>query len=137
MSVLTQAIYDRLVGDGTLTALLNTYEGAPAIFTTDPAPGDAVPPYVVTAGEVAQEAFDTKTTRGRTATRDVRCYTAAGGSAATVETIAERVRTLLHRQPLTIAGYTWMMTECSGPMAADEQDAYGRIVTARITFQED
>lgn len=136
MSVLTQAIYDRLAGDGVLTAMLNTYGGAPAIFTTDPAPGDALPPYIVTAGEVAQEPFDTKLSRGRTATRDVRCYTAAGGSAATVEAIAERVRALLHRQPLTIADHAWVMAECSGPQVADEQDAYGRIVTARITFQE-
>jgi hypothetical protein len=136
MSVLTQAIYNRLVGDGTLTAMLNTYEGAPAIFTTDPAPGDASMPYIVTAGEVAQEPFDTKQSRGRTATRDVRCYTAAGGSAATVEAIAERVRALLHRQPLTIADHVWMISECSGPQAADEQDAYGRIVSLRITFEE-
>jgi hypothetical protein len=136
MSVLTQAIYDTLAGDGTLTALLATYEGEPAIFTTDPAPGDATMPYIVTAGEVAQEAFDTKQTRGRTATRDVRCYAAASGSAATVEAIAERVRALLHRQPLTITDHEWIMAECSGPMAADEQDAYGRIVTARITIQE-
>jgi len=39
MSALTEAIYDRLAGDGTLTSLLATYEGAPAIFTTDPVPG--------------------------------------------------------------------------------------------------
>jgi hypothetical protein len=136
MSVLTQAIYNRLAGDGTLTAMLNTYDGAPAIFTTDPAPGNATMPYIVTAGEVAQEPFDTKQSRGRTATRDVRCYTAAGGSAATVEAIAERVRTLLHRQLLTIADHEWLLTECSGPQVADEQDAYGRIVTARITIQE-
>jgi hypothetical protein len=136
MSVLTQAIYNRLAADGTLTALLATYAGEPAIFTTDPAPGDATMPYIVTAGEVAQEPFDTKQSRGRTATRDLRCYTAAGGSAATVEAIAERVRVLLHRQSLTITGHTWIITECSGPIVADEQDAYGRIVTAIITIQE-
>lgn len=136
MSVLTQAIYNRLAGDGELVAMLNTYASAPAIFTTDPAPGDATMPYIVTAGEVAQEPFDTKQTRGRTATRDVRCYTAAGGSAATVESIAERVRALLHRQSLAIADHEWMMAECSGPQVADEQDAYGRIVSVRITFEE-
>lgn len=137
MSILTQAIYDRLAGDATLTAMLAAYQGQPAIFTTDPAPGDATLPYIVTAGEVAQEPWDTKTTRGRVITRDVRCYTVAGGSAATVEAIAERVRALLHRMEVTISDHEWIMAECSGPIAADEQDAYGRVVTVRMTVQED
>lgn len=135
--MITQAIYSRLAGDETLAGLVNTYQGEPAIFTTDPAPGDAALPYIVTAGAVATAAFDTKTTRGRTVTRDVRCYTSASGSAAVVEAMAERVRELLHRQELTVAGYAWVWSECSGPVAADEQDAYGRIVTIRITIEED
>jgi hypothetical protein len=133
---LTSAIYGKLAGDATLVALLSSYEGYPAVFTTDPAPGDAHMPYIVTAGEVAQSSFDTKTTRGRDITRDVRCYAPAGGSAQTVEAIAERVRELLHRQFLAVDGFDWVMSECSGPMAADEQDAYGRIVSVRLVIQE-
>lgn len=136
MQALTQALYDKLADDGTLTDLLSTYHGEPAIFTTEPAPGDAEMPYIVTAGEVAQEPFDTKTTEGRIPTRDVRCYAPAGGSAITVEEIAGRVRALLHRQAMSIDGYTWVMSECSGPIAADEQDAYGRIVTVRMIVEE-
>ena len=56
---LTEALYDRLTGDATLTALLATYNGDPAVFTTDPAPGDAELPYIVTAGHVSDEPFDT------------------------------------------------------------------------------
>lgn len=137
MSVLTQAIYDVLSGDATLAGLLSSYGGEPAVFTTEPAPGDAEPPYIITSGEVASEPFDTKQTRGRMATRDVRCYTGATGSAATVEAIAERVHELLHRQELSISDWIWVMAECSGPVAADEQDAYGRIVTVRMTIEED
>lgn len=136
MSVLTAAIYDQLSMDGTLAGLLSTYEGAVAVFTTDPAPGDAVLPYVVTAGEVVQTPFDTKTTRGRQAWRDVRCYAEATGSAVVVEAIAERVRGLLHRVELTVAGFTWVWAECSGPIVADEQDAYGRIVTVKLVLEE-
>lgn len=135
MSV-TEAIYDALAGDATLTALLATYGGEPAIFTTDPAPGDAVLPYIVSAGEVAQSPWDTKTTRGRVAIRDVRCYTDATGSAVVVETIAERVRALLHRQSLAISDFEWVMASCSGPIAADGPDAYGRIVTITMTIEE-
>lgn len=137
MSVLTAAIYNVLAGDATLAGLLSTYQGQPAVFTTDPAPGDAVLPYIVTPGEIAQVPFDTKTTRGRTATRDVRCYSAASGSAMAVEAIAERVRALLHRQAIVIDNFEWIIGDCSGPITADEQDAYGRILSISITIEED
>ena len=136
MSVLTAAIHDVLAGDAALVALLATYGGRPAVFTTDPAPGDAPLPYVVTAGDVVQIPWDTKLTRGREVWRDVRCYAAASGSAVTVEAIAERVRALLHRQAITIDGFTWVLAECSGPIVADEQDVYGRVLTAKFTIQE-
>jgi len=136
MSILTAAIYDVLAGDGTLAAMLSSYGGQPAVFTADPAPGDAELPYIVTAGEVSQAPFDSKLTRGRTILRDVRCYAAADGSAATVEAMAERVRALLHRQEVAIAGFNWIWAACSGPIAADERDAYGRIVTVSMTVEE-
>lgn len=137
MSILTAAIYDRLAGDATLVDLLANYEGNPAVFTTDPAPGDAVLPFIVTAGEVTQSPFDTKTTRGRNMTRDVRCYAAADGSAVVVEAIAERVRALLHRQPLTIDGHAWLLSNVTGPIVADERDVYGRIISVSLIAQEE
>ena len=136
MSAVTEAIYDVLAGDATLTAMLSTYGGEPAIFTTDPAPGDAELPYIVSAGEVAQTPWDTKTTRGRVVMRDVRCYTDATGSAVAVEAIAERVRALLHRQTLAISDFECVIADCSGPTVADGPDAYGRIVTVRLTIEE-
>src|SRR4030042_1125756 len=131
MSILTQAIYDRLSTDATLAGLLATYRGGPAIFTTDPAPGDAAMPLIVTAGEATQTPWDTKTTLGRQIYRDVRCYTAADGSSLLVELIAERVRALLHRYDLVIAGYRAIVAEVSGPTVADEQGAYARILGVR------
>jgi len=35
-----------------------------------------------------------------------------------------------------IPGFVWLWAECSGPIVADEQDAYGRIVTVRFTIEE-
>jgi len=136
VGAITAAIHDVLADDATLAAMLATYGGEPAVFTTDPAPGDATLPYIVSAGDVAQVPADTKTTRGRTVTRDVRCYTEATGSAAAVETIAERVRALLHRQTIAISDFECVVADCSGPMAADGQDAYGRIVTLTMTIKE-
>lgn len=137
MSILTAAIYDKLAADATLAALLAEYEGSPAIFTTDPAPGDAALPYIVTAGEVSQVPFDTKTTRGRDLVRDVRCYAEVDGSAVVIEAIAERVRALLHRQTLVINNFRWILSNVTGPIAADEPDAYGRVISVSLTAQED
>lgn len=134
---LTAAFYNRLSGDGELTALLAAYGGGPAIFTTDPGPGNAVLPYIVTAGEVLAEPFDTKTTLGRRVWRDVRCYAPATGSAQTIEQIAERVRELFHRHELEVDGYETWISEVSGPRAIDEEDAYGRLLTVKLTLQEE
>jgi len=133
---LTQAVYDRMTNDGMLAGLLADYRGSPAVFTTDPAPGDAVLPYIVAAGAPVDMSFDTKLSRGRQVWRDVRCYAAADGSAGLIEQIAERVRALFHRQVITIAGFVWLWAECSGPIVADELTAYGRIVTVRFTIEE-
>ena len=139
--MITQAIYDVLAGDGELGGMLADYRGQPAIFTTEPAPGDAALPYIVTAGAVAQAPFDTKTRLGRNVLRDVRCYAPGEGSAVLVEAIAERVRFLLHRQPLSIAGFDWVISDVAGPIAADEggggsPDVYGRILTLSLMAQE-
>lgn len=133
---LTAAIHERLAGDSSLAALLAVYDGGPAVFTTDPAPGDAALPYIVSAGDVADAPFDTKTTRGRQVWRDVRCYAPASGSAAIVEEIAERVRWLLHRHLLEVDGHETWIAEASGPVGADEENAYGRIITVRLVLQE-
>lgn len=136
MSVLTAAVYDRMANDATLTALLATYQGEPAIFTIQPVPGDASMPYIVTTGEMSQAPFDTKVERGRRAFRDVRCYATADGTAVTIEEIAERVRTLFHRYSLTVSGFGVVVANVVGPVEADEQDAYGRILTVEFMLME-
>jgi len=133
---LTAAIYSRLAGDATLMGLVATYHGRPAIFTTDPAPGNASLPYIVSAGEVAQRPLEAKNRRGREVFRDVRCYAPADGSAATVEAMAERVRALLHRHELAVDGFETWVAAADGPVAADEEDAYGRIVSVRFVLME-
>ena len=133
---LTAALYDRLAGDTDLTVLLAQYNGGPAVFTVDPAPGDAVLPYVVSAGFIAATNWDTKTTRGRQVWRDIRCYAPATGSAEPVEAIAERVRELLHRHRLEVDGHVTYVAEASGPLVGDGDDVYGRIVSVRLTLQE-
>jgi hypothetical protein len=131
-----KAIYNKLEADSTLTALLATYESEPAIFTVDPAPEGAAFPYIVISPILDQAPFDTKNSLGRSLRVDVRCYADATGSAATIESISERVRTVLHRGELTIDDHAWRWSSCFGPISADEADAYGRIITLQITAEE-
>jgi hypothetical protein len=135
MSILSAAIYTRLANDAILSEMLTTYASAPAIFTTRPVPGDATPPYLVTAGDVADAANDSKNSLGRETRRDVSIFAPANGSAALIEQIAERVRVVLHRQALSIAGYRWLISECSGPVANDGDGYYGRVVTVRVVTE--
>lgn len=136
MSALTAAIHARLSADPVLVGLLATYRSQPAVFTVDPAPGDAHLPYIVSAGEVSTRPFDTKNSRGREIYRDVRCYTDATGSAVAVEAIAEQVRVLLHRYILSVDGFEVIVAECMGPVVANEAKAYGRILTLRLMMLE-
>ncbi len=119
MNALTQAIYNTLKADSALAALLAPYNGGPAIITADPVPFDAPRPYVVTAQPMHDEALDGKnTTLGRTIHQDIRIVADATGSSQLVGSIAERVRAVLHRQPLSVAGYSNIVTDASGPVQA-------------------
>ena len=137
MSEISSAIYHRLAGDATLAGMLATYAGGAAVFTVDPVPNDARMPYVVIPAALATLPHDTKTSLGREATHAVRCYTSATGSTKAVDAIAERVRFLVHRKPMTIAGFGVYIAQVTGPSAGPEEaDAYGRIVTIHLTMQE-
>lgn len=133
---ITKAVFNVLNGDSTLTDMLSTFDGVPAIFTTDPTPLKAKLPYIVTAGQVSDVAFDTKTTDGRDFVRDIRCYSKnTRGSTDEIEDIAERVRFLFHRKPFTITGFGVIISNVTGPIARDEEDVYGRILTLQSTME--
>lgn len=142
MSAITQAVFDRLVNDVTLTGLLGAFGGNPSIFTQVPLPSgltlEANGPYILTTGDVSQDpgSTDTKNSSGRELVRDIRCFTDLNKSASDVEAIAERVRALFHRQTFTITGFTVVVSEVTGPIEADEEDALGRIVTVRLVLTE-
>lgn len=142
MSAITQALFDRLVNDSALTALLGTFGGSPSIFTKTPIPSgvslETNGPYILTTGEASQDpgSLDTKNSSGREIVRDIRCFADIALSAGVVEDVAERVRDLFHRQAITIAGFTVEIAVVTGPIEADEEDALGRIVTVRLVMSE-
>lgn len=140
MTAVTQALYNVLSGDATLTALLGQYASQPSIFTKIPLPKDVTlennGPYILATGPAATVpgSYDTKNSGGLEVLRDVRCYQDDRGDSAVIEQISERVRTLFHRVPPSVSGYTVEIAEVSGPIEADEEDALGRIVTVRLVM---
>jgi hypothetical protein len=124
----------RLAGDATLTALLSTYRSAPAVLVVGDGavPEDVGLPFIaVVADVVVDEPYDAKNAVGRDVTVPVRCYTAATGSTLALESITERVRTLLHRQPVGLDTSAFMAT-CSISPAPTDDSLYGREVDVRV-----
>ena len=141
---ITQGFYNKLVGDATLLGLIASYAAAgsptaPAIFTAWPVPPDATRPYVFTRGQVSDVHFDEiNTNLGRDVVRDVTVIADNTGSSSDVETIAERIRTLMHRQSMTIPDGSHIMTICiGGPTVAETDDSLtGRRLSFRIVAME-
>jgi hypothetical protein len=125
---LSGAVYDRMAQDSTLVAMLAS---ADAIFLDDRVGPDVPLPYIVSAGNVADEPNDSKTDRGRRPTRDIYCY-ARHGSTALVEQMAERVLELFHRHRLTLEdGWYAYGATGHGPVAISSDDYDARLVTVR------
>jgi hypothetical protein len=137
---LTAAIYNRLASDSILVGWLADYQGSPAIFTDDRLPGseggDAPEfPYVWSHGEVANEPWDTKTSLGRSPTRDIVAYHEHRATVE-VEQIAERIYRLFHRHRLPVGGHRTVTARASGPIRISSDDYDARIVTVRFRLSE-
>ena len=134
MRTLTQAIYNALTSDAALVLMLNQYASAPAVFTTDPAPKDAKPPYIVSVGEVSNRSGECKDGKYRIVTRDIRCYDTNKGSPELVEKMADRVIALFDRNPTALSLSDGVVTilDVSGGIALDDEYAFGRIVSLEI-----
>lgn len=134
---LSTAVYDRLVADATLTAMLDTYRGNPAVIVSDAGdvPENVRAPFVIIAGPSSDVPNDSKQCDGREIIVAVRCYTKATGSTLAVANIAEQIRTLLHRQPVGLLDYAYV-AECRGPFVAPtDRHFYGRQIDARVLSQ--
>jgi len=142
---LSKAIYQMLINDTTVTSLLSTYHGGPAVFTFAPYPEDAVKPLIITEGSVSDSARDTKTTIGDDIRRDVRCYTDETGDQMPVEQLGQAVKELFHRHEEKLQSYMtgFGVVKCwaDGPRAANvhtvDEFVYGRIVSLTVWLTRD
>lgn len=132
MNNLTGALYDHLAADATLTALLSTYGGLPAIFTAR-IPEDVTYPCVVSIGNDTDDPNDCKNRLGRDVRRSVRVIDLETGSAADLEAAAERIYELLHRCLLTIADNDVYAADAEGPrLVGSDPDLQVREVEVRL-----
>lgn len=138
VSAINKGIYERMANDATLTAMISTYKGSPAIFTIPTIPTDATFPLITANEDFSVLPFDTKNLQGREVTRFVRVFAEASGSRVLMDDISERVRSLFHRQHLQvqIAGYQIILINVTGPefLATDER-LYGVEMEVRFVLQ--
>jgi hypothetical protein len=129
------ALDERMMSDSDLTNLLGTFRGMPNVFLMSELPDGVAPPYIAVPASPSSAAHDTKTSVGRVHIRDIGCYTAANGSPAGVDAIANRVWELFHRHPLVVAGWDNIIVDVQGPVVAPtDHTLYGRIVTVSMTL---
>lgn len=132
---LQRALRDQLAHDAVLTALLGKYAGEPGIFDGI-APETAELPYVVCSASISDIPFDTKNREGRDVLRQVNVWALKTGSTLEVDTIAERVRFLLHKRQLWVQDFDVVdVRVAGGPITQDEDDAYGRALQVRFVLQ--
>ena len=138
----TATIFVRMTGDATLTGLLDTHEGVPAIFSERAPDAYAIgpKPCLVIAAPSLDIPLETFTETGRFIEQDVRGYAPDTGSSAALDTVMRRVRTLFHNGPgsLTVTGGTAEISTVTGPVASPTTDPalIGRRVTLRLELQE-
>lgn len=137
MKQLTQGIFNYLVSDAGLAARLATYsfDGVlrPAVFTDLPVPEDAAFPFVTVSGNITGTALDTMNTMGADITRDVGVYDKASAGQATLDDLADYVRSLLHFRPFSVPLYRLISCGAGYPVIAPtDQTVNGRLITVRF-----
>lgn len=132
----TATIFARLTGDATLVALLDTHNGAPAVFSERAPDGYEIgpKPCLVIAADTDGRAVETMTEFGRRIVRDVRGYAPDAGSTLALDTVMERVRTLFHNNPgsLTVVGGVVKISRVTGPTASPTQSELGDAAAAAL-----
>ena len=103
---LISTIFTTLNSDGTLTALLGTYDpvsgAVPSIFSGNKVPSSASAPFISIRPVVGLTPFDTIDTRGLTVDVDIAIYSDDEESGVELQNIIDRVLELLHRSNLSL-----------------------------------
>ena len=118
-----KSVYAKLSGDSTLTSLATIHDHAKL---------DEDLPYVDLAG-VTEQDWSTKTFTGSEYSATIHVW---GATSNIVLQIIERIRTLLHRQPLTITGENFILMyheDTNIFIDADEMTMHGVVSFRALT----
>lgn len=128
------AIWSRLRGDATLTGLLAEHGDGSAVIVADEDTvwGSVDTPFVMIMGPLSDDPDDYKVEPGRDVLISVRAFDDATGSTLRVAEIAERIRTLLHRQPVGLMPGAWSCTVSGPSVAPTDTTLLGRQLDVRI-----
>lgn len=135
------AIFSALSADAGFTALIDTFDGSPAIFS-----GDALPaqfqtgalPFVWIRPPHSDANRDTFSTFARGVELDVCLYAQAGESSVAIDAAALEARSVLHRQYLPApSGQREPLCTVFGPFGAPTSEASiaGRRLSARLDLR--
>jgi len=131
------AIYNLIVANTTLTALLATYSTAPAVFFSSRVPEDATYPYIWCPGRVGTEVTDTKDQIGESFLLDLMVVIQQTGSTKILNQITRILKSTLHRQATTLTGGNHVGSLVSGPVPAPlTEDLVGTVLTLEYEFFE-
>lgn len=108
---LEQLLFTRLSGGASLTSLLSTYGGSPAIFLGSRVPADATTPFLWSPPNVSDLERGSKTGGAREISRLLNAYCEESQPDTILVAILKEARALLNRAPLTGG----IVSEITGP----------------------
>lgn len=134
-AALQTAIYTALTGDATLVAMLSSEWGVTAIFSDTPdVAEDESPAYYpfISFGQDVHSPFNDKGTTGGGPTMEINVWSQQGDFIE-AKAIADRIATVLERQPLTITGANHITTELESAEASKDPDGQTKRVLMLFT----
>lgn len=135
MTATQNSLFDVVSALSAVTGWVGTYRGADAVFTRSPVPPQVDGNYIVVRDSFTDVPGigETKTSRGRLVVHDIAVYKTADGDPSDVQDVAEAIRDALHRNQIPVSGYgNALIVKAFGPVEADNDQVYGRIVTVSL-----
>ena len=137
MANIRKALYDHLIADAGITALVSTYKSAPAIFNMEHVPHDAKAPFIWIMPGFNDTDWSTKNAPGRFAEGNIGVYADNKGSSAVIDDLSEKIINRFRRATITVAGFKSVIVSANGPVPAEtDKQTVGRIINVRAGLKQ-
>lgn len=136
MRALITAIADKLRADATVVGLIGKIDGAPNIIFKRPAPAASTWPVVIVGPVISDVNADAISSVGRQIAVDI-SVKGRGENCDAAADAAERIRNVLHRSKVVLAGWQTVIIICSGPVDTPaEANEVSRVVTVNVRLHQ-